>query len=124
MSFEIGPISPYQGTGAIRRTEPATSRFTADLARPAAGRAGTQSPAPAADSAELSLPAHPPTEVLDAIGAAAARAAELRADNRELHFHKDEASGRVIVQVRDLEGNVIRTIPPSKALEIMSGAGI
>jgi FlaG protein len=125
MSFEIGPISPYQATGAIRRTEPATSRFSVDLARPsaAAGRAGSTS-AQAADSAELSLPAHPPTEVLDAIGAAAARAAELRADNRELHFSKDEATGRVIVQVRDLEGNVIRTIPPSKALDIMSGAQI
>ena len=118
MSFEIGPISPFQSTGAIRRTEPATSRFTLDLARPAAAAA------PAVDSAELSLPAHPPTEVLDAIGAAAERAAELRADNRELHFHKDEASGRVIVQVRDLEGNVIRTIPPSKALDVMSGARI
>ena len=125
MSFEIGPISPYQATGAIRRTEPATSRFSVDLARPAAagsaGRAGSTS---AADSAELSLPAHPPTEVLDAIGAAAARAAELRADNRELHFSKDQATGRVIVQVRDLEGNVIRTIPPSSALEIMTGASI
>ena len=122
MSFEIGPISPYQATGAIRRTEPATSRFSVDLARPAA--AAASAPAHAADSAELSLPAHPPTEVLDAIGAAAARAAELRADNRELHFSKDEATGRVIVQVRDLEGNVIRTIPPSKALDIMSGAQI
>ena len=122
MSFEIGPISSYQATGAIRRTEPATSRFSVDLARPAAAAASAR--AQAADSAELSLPAHPPTEVLDAIGAAAARAAELRADNRELHFSKDEATGRVIVQVRDLEGNVIRTIPPSKALDIMSGAQI
>ena len=69
------------------------------------------------DSAELSLPASPPTEVLDAIGAAAERAAELRSENRELHFRKDEASGRVIVQVRDLAGNVIRTIPPSSALD-------
>jgi flagellar protein FlaG len=117
MSFEIGPISPFQSTGAIRRTEHA-SRFSLDLARPAAATA------PAQDSAELSLPAHPPTEVLDAIGAAAERAAELRAGNRELHFHKDEASGRVIVQVRDLEGNVIRTIPPSKAIDVMAGARI
>jgi flagellar protein FlaG len=121
MSFEIGPISPFQAAGAVRRAEPATSRFSVDPARPAAA---APAPAHAQDSAELSLPAHPPTEVLDAIGAAAARAAELRADNRELHFHKDEASGRVIVQVRDLEGNVIRTIPPSKALDIMSGARI
>jgi uncharacterized FlaG/YvyC family protein len=72
----------------------------------------------------LSIPATPPAEALDAVGAAADRAAELRANNRELHFHKDEESGRVIVEVRDLDGNVIRTIPPSQALEVMSGARI
>jgi hypothetical protein len=30
----------------------------------------------------------------------------------------------VIVQVRDLAGNVIRTIPPSTALDIMAGAKV
>jgi hypothetical protein len=63
-------------------------------------------------------------EVCEAIGAAAARAAELRAENRELHFRKDRTSGRVIVEVRDLDGNVIRTIPPSHALEVMTGAAM
>ena len=33
----------------------------------------------------------------------------------------DDKSGRVIVQVRDLDGHVIRTIPPSEALDILSG---
>ncbi len=33
----------------------------------------------------------------------------------------DEDSGRVIVQVRDLDGRVIRTIPPSEALDVLSG---
>jgi uncharacterized FlaG/YvyC family protein len=55
---------------------------------------------------------------------AAARAEELARANRELHFEKDQASGRIIVQVRDLEGNVLRTIPPSSALDVMSGAGL
>jgi FlaG protein len=117
MSFEIGPLQPVQGTGATRRTAP-TPGFSLDLA------SRTPAPAPVRDSAVLSVPAAPPAEVLDAIGAAAERAAELRSQNRELHFRKDEATGRVIVQVRDLAGNVIRTIPPSSALEIMSGAGI
>jgi hypothetical protein len=40
----------------------------------------------------MSLPASPPVEVLQAIGAAAA-ADELRAENRELHFRKDQLSG-------------------------------
>jgi uncharacterized FlaG/YvyC family protein len=33
----------------------------------------------------------------------------------------NDDSGRVIVQVRDLDGRVIRTIPPAEALDIMSG---
>jgi hypothetical protein len=117
MSFEIGPLQPVQGSGAPRRTAP-TPGFSLDLAR------RTTASAPVRDSAVLSLPASPPPEVLNAIGAAAERAAELRSQNRELHFHKDESTGRVIVQVRDLAGNVIRTIPPSSALEIMSGGAI
>jgi flagellar protein FlaG len=117
MTFEIGPVPPIQPGGA-RRAAAATPGFSLDLARPAAKAPAAQ------DAALLSLPASPPAEVVDAVGAAAARAAELRAANRELHFHKDEASGRVIVEVRDLEGHVIRTIPPSHALDIMAGAAI
>jgi hypothetical protein len=117
MSFEIGPLPPVPGTGAPRRTTP-TPGFTLDQAR------RTTAPEPVRDSAVLSMPAAPPPEVLDAIGAAAERAAELRAQNRELHFRKDDATGRVIVEVRDLAGHVIRTIPPSSALEIMAGAEV
>jgi flagellar protein FlaG len=118
MSFEIGPIQPIQPGGAPRRTVPATPGFSLNLARPV-----VRTPA-AQDSALVSLPASPPAEVLDAVGAAAARAAELRAANRELHFHKDEKSGRVIVEVRDLAGHVIRTIPPAHALDVMAGAAL
>ena len=117
MSFEIGPISPIERGTPARRVSNATPGFSLDLAR------ATAKPAPA-DTAIVALPQRPPEEVRDAVGAAAARAAELRSHNRELHFEKDEHSGRVIIQVRDLAGNVIRTIPPSSALEIMSGAAL
>jgi hypothetical protein len=110
MSFEIGPVPPVQGAGAPRRGAAATSGFSLDLARTAAVQ----------DTAQLS----PPADVLDAVGAAAARAAELRAANRELHFRKDELSGRVIVEVRDLAGHVVRMIPPSNALDVMAGAAL
>jgi hypothetical protein len=73
--------------------------------------------------AVISLPPSPPPEVLDEVAAARDRAAELAASNRELHFSMNEASGRVIVQERDLAGNVIRAIPPSGALAVMSGRG-
>lgn len=94
----------------------------------AAGAATARSVAPGAtvatapvDSVELSVPASPPAGVLDAVGAAADRVDSLAAQHRELHFEMDESSKRVIIQVRDLDGNVIRTIPPSKALDVMSG---
>jgi flagellar protein FlaG len=118
MSFEIGPISPIERGTPARRVSNTTPGFSLDLAR-------TTSETPAViHTTTVGIPDAPPAEVRDAIGAAAARAAELRSQNRELHFEKDESSGRVIIQVRDLAGNVIRTIPPSSALEIMSGAAI
>jgi uncharacterized FlaG/YvyC family protein len=68
------------------------------------------------------VPAAPPRTVLDEVGAAAERAAELAAEQRELHFERDPATGRIVVQVRDLgTGDVIRTIPPSEALDVLSG---
>ena len=67
------------------------------------------------------IPAVPPEDALRDVDCAAARADELWRDKRELYFALDEDSGRVIVQVRDLEGRVIRTIPPSEALDVLSG---
>jgi hypothetical protein len=66
-----------------------------------------------------------PTEaVRDQVGIAAQRVDELAAQNRELHFSQDKHSGRVVIEVRDLEGKVVRTIPPSHALDVMSGAAL
>jgi hypothetical protein len=66
------------------------------------------------------LPASPPPSVLEDMHAAGRVADELRAQNREIHFDAPEG-GRVVVQIRDLGGNVISTIPPAKALEIAAG---
>jgi hypothetical protein len=67
------------------------------------------------------LPAAPPPPAADSVAAAARRAAELAAADRELHFHKYAGTDRVVVQVRDLAGNVVRTISPSESLDIMLG---
>jgi hypothetical protein len=114
MSLEIGNLPPVQRPVAV--TRPEGKRFSLDLARPHA-------PA-AADSVQLSLPPSPPPEVLDEIGAAADRVDALAALDRELHFRKDAESGRVIIEVRDFEGNVIRTIPPSEALDVLGGGSL
>jgi flagellar protein FlaG len=75
-----------------------------------------------ADRADIgAVPAEPPPDALREVDRAAARAQELWTDKRELHFEMDQDSGRVIVQVRDLDGRVIRTIPPSEALDVLSG---
>jgi hypothetical protein len=110
MTFEIGALPPSQQPTPPRRAPSA----------PAPGLVHV----PRVDTAELSLPASPPPEVLDEVDAAAARADALAAANRELHFRVDDKSGRVVVEVRDFDGNVIRTIPPSEALDIMAGASL
>jgi hypothetical protein len=62
-----------------------------------------------------------PDEVLDAIGAAADRADDLAAANRQLHFEIDETSARLRVEVRDLHGASIRAISPAGALDVIGG---
>ena len=55
------------------------------------------------------------------IDAAWRRGNELRAQGRELHFKADEHSGRVVIEVRDPTGQVLRRIPSSEALAILGG---
>jgi hypothetical protein len=112
MTFEIGQLNIGPAGPA-----PAGPARTA-AARPAA--AGRPS---AADSSDV-IPASPPPEVLAEVDAAWARAAQLAAENRELHFERDPATGRVVIQVRTLDGEVLRTIPPSGALDIMGGGAL
>ena len=68
------------------------------------------------------FPAGPPPQVLAEMRRAAKRYEELRAQERQLHFASDPSSGRVAVEVRDLDGNVVRTISPRQALAVISGA--
>jgi hypothetical protein len=114
MSFEIGPISPAprpDGATPVRAGSPA-------------GAQGFQAVLSAA-TAEISLPGSPPAAVLDEVGAAATRAEQLADQQRELHFETDKTTGRVVVQVRDLSsGQVIRTIPPSHALDVLAGGSL
>jgi hypothetical protein len=108
MDFNIPPVvGGAERTGAPPRSAPASKAdFGSSL--DAAVNVNT-------------LPAAPPPAVLEDMHAAARVADELRAQARELHFEVLD-SGRVAVQVRDLDGNVIRTIPAAKALEVAAGA--
>ena len=88
--------------------------------RSAASQGAAASPAVTLD---LSV-GSPPPNVFEEMEAAAQRVDELRALGRELHFQPNHPSGRIIIEVRDLDGNVIRTVPPAEALEIALGAPI
>ena len=68
------------------------------------------------------LPSVPPPAVMADVSRAAQRYQELRAQGRELHFDVDINSGKVRVEVRTLDGQVIRQLPLSEALEVAGGA--
>jgi hypothetical protein len=111
MNFDIPPVGgPDRNAAAPRAGAP-----------PQRADFGASLEAASSNVNVSTLPASPPNEVLEQMHEAARVAADLRSQQRELHF-EPTSSGRVIVQVRDLDGNVIRTIPPARALEIASGA--
>ena len=107
MAFEIGHIDVSSAGPAPR------------LLRAVPGPPAERQQAPAETSDVI--PESPPAEVSEAVAAAADRVRELAAEDRELHFTVDEDSGRVVIEVRTLDGVVIRTISPSQALDLMSG---
>jgi hypothetical protein len=77
-----------------------------------------------ADRAELSpgIPAEPPEEVLEQVAVAALAYRELRARGRELRFTGDHRSGRLVVELRNLHGDVLERLPPSEVLAVAGGS--
>jgi len=115
MSLPIGP-TPRPGYGT-----PPPSSAGEILREQAQGHASAALKAAfQVDLAEL-VTASPPIELQREVQFAAQRAAQLAADDRELHFTVDDRTGKVVVQVRDLDGGVIRTIPGSTALDVLAG---
>jgi len=116
MSVQYGQLGPVAAPDGVRTWDgPPAVATTA----PVAAASGTVRGVDVANVVEAS----PPPSVQAEVAAAAERAKQMAADNRELHFAKDPNSGRIVVEVRDLDGNVLRVIPPSEALELMSGHG-
>ena len=65
------------------------------------------------------IPASPPPEVIDEMMAAQRAIEDMHARGRTLHFEMD--AGRVKILLQDLEGNTLRRIPATEALEISTG---
>jgi hypothetical protein len=72
-----------------------------------------------ADAHVDAIPASPPAEVMDEVLAAQRAIEEMHARGRTLHFEMD--AGRVKILLQDLDGNVLKQIPGSEALEISTG---
>ena len=64
--------------------------------------------------------AEPPPEVRAEVQAAARCADQLHKLGRQLRFEQDE-SGRIRIEVRDLDGNVLRRVPPSEVFDFATG---
>jgi hypothetical protein len=111
-------------TGGEMRVEPLTTAIRPVVRPEPVARTGAE-PRPVPEDpdvrVQIAVPAVPPPDVMDEVRAAYERADIMAMDDRELHFQKDPASSRIIIEVRDLAGTVIRTIPPSTALGIMTG---
>jgi FlaG protein len=90
-----------------------------------------EAPAPAGSDALVrqktpveTIPSTPPAEVWRAMNAAAQHFEDMRARDRQLHFEKNADTGRVEVEVRDGNGDLIRVIPPSEALAAAGGGTV
>ena len=67
------------------------------------------------------IPDAPPSEVLEAIAAAADAYDRLAARGRHLHFAVDPSTGRLAVQVLGADGRCVGTVSPRQVLDLANG---
>jgi hypothetical protein len=107
MSFDIGSVG---------RTPAPTATQSARSSAPASAQASE-----AATVTVDTIPASPPPEVQDAIGVANQAYHNLQANGNELRFKVNEATGKLSVEVHDVHGNLLFTVPASTALDVAAG---
>jgi hypothetical protein len=109
MSFDIGSVGR---TPAPASTQPARTSAS-----------GSTQAAQSGDTVTVdTIPASPPPEVQEAMGVANQAYHSLQASGSELRFKVNEATGRVSVEVHDVHGNLLFTVPASTALDVASGS--
>jgi putative hemolysin len=108
MSFDIGSVGRTPATAPSQTT-----------------RSSAPAPAQAAHAADPvtvdTIPASPPPEVQHAIGVANQAYHNLNAQGSEMRFKIDEQTGKLTVEVHDVHGNLMFTVPASTALDVASG---
>jgi flagellar protein FlaG len=118
MTLQIGRFTPYENLAAALYQQPAGK-----VSSEPAPQAAQPKPGVAEESGTIvgDVPPAPTPEARELVAKAAEVVQKLHENNRELHFSTDDSTNRVVIEVRDLDGNVIKTIPPKKALDILSG---
>ena len=111
MSFDRTPVQPAGPAVNVIRPPRRGPTPVADGFAEALGGAGEPD----------GLPASPPAEALRHVQAAAVRYEWLQENGRELRFSVDPYTRRVRIEVRDLDGRLLRGIPLSQALDAISG---
>jgi hypothetical protein len=112
MSFDLSAIDPFRA-GRVA-PEPPAARKASDTSFAEALR--EQAPV---DAHVDAIPVAPPPEVMDEVLAAQRAIEDMHARGRTLHFDMD--AGRVKILLQDLDGNTLRRIPVTEALEISTG---
>jgi flagellar protein FlaG len=110
MNLDVAPVGP--------------STYSPFNGAPSLPRPLQSAPSVRADVSGDTIPDSPPQEVLDAMDAASRAYQKLRAQGRELRFAQDADTGRLTIEVHDLDGNLLRTIPPSKLLDVATRGGL
>ena len=109
MSFDIAPVGRTPGTA------PAATDKTHNTAPSNAAQ----------DSVTVdTIPSSPPPEVHEAMGVAAQAYDKLQAQGREMRFKVNPGTGKLVVEVHDLHGQLLFQVPASKALDVAGGGSL
>jgi hypothetical protein len=109
MSFDIAPVGRTPGTA------PAATDKTHNTAPSNAAQ----------DSVTVdTIPSSPPPEVHEAMGVAAQAYDKLQAQGREMRFKVNQGTGKLVVEVHDLHGQLLFQVPASKALDVAGGGSL
>ena len=109
MSFDLSAFDPLRN-GHVAPERPAARETGSGFADALKAQA---------DAHVDAIPASPPAEVMDEVLAAQQAIEDMHARGRTLHFEMD--AGRVKILLQDLDGNVLKQIPASRAIEISTG---
>lgn len=107
------------GAGAVGAAQVNASEPTARAARVPGAQEATAASSPAASLD--AIPSSPPPEVVEQMARAQHTYEQLAAEGRSLHFGHDSA-GRTTVEMRDHDGQLVRTLSLGEALDLASGA--